>query len=217
MDCSEEQPGSVKNVNEEKKKDLVVRHLALPERVYSAARHMLSSSGKVYPIRLSNVATNASLTSGVLSLLAIWSPLSNAEFSDFAVLFDQYRVVRHELAVWFNGNNEEATAVVLPTVCIVGADPGAHISTATSTNVANLGEVRRWNPASTRLSTASFVTGKPTLNRAPPPNPLTKDGFLPVTDAWGGQTVLYASNILTSTATALYYQQTWDVEFRCRV
>jgi hypothetical protein len=220
MDCSDDQPGLPLCVNDddEKKKVLVAKYMPLPERVFTTARHMLASSGKSYPIRLSGSTTGVAFSSGVISLLALWSPLAIAEFTDFAVLFDQYRVVRHELSVWFNSNNDLTTAAALANVCLVGADPGLHISTATSTSVADLGEIKRWNPQSTRLSAASFVTGQKTLNRMTPANPLSKDGFLPVADAWSGQTVLFASAFGgSSTATGLAYQQTWDIEFRCRV
>jgi hypothetical protein len=190
----------------------------VPMGAIKAAHRMLANSGKCYTIRISSGAASVAFSSSVVSLLLPWSPLSNSEFTDLAVLFDQYKVKRHVAAVWFVNNASVSSPAALPEICLVGADPGSHISTASSTNVANLGEMRRWNPLHTRLNCASFVTPESTINRAPPPNPLTKDGFLPVTDAWGGQTVVYAFNSVTSLSnTALFYQQTWDVDLRCRV
>jgi hypothetical protein len=175
----------------------------------------LISGVKSYPIRLSGSATAVNSTTGdVAPLLALWNPIANAEFVDFAVLFTEYKVVRHKLTLWFTPQS----AANYANLALVGSDPAVRLTlgTLTTSAVSNLGDVKRYNPQSTTLKAIEFTSGQKLCDAALQSVPLTRDGWQLTSDAWGGQTALFAQT-LAATGLAFYYQQTWDIHFRCRV
>lgn len=210
MDISEDEPGGVLVSNEkEEKKEM---HYVLSAKSLNSMRALLSGN-KQYRIRLSGATSGVSASSGQAVLLAAWDPHSIAEFVDFATLFTEYKVDNHELTVW----SAPQASTSVSTLILCGSDPGSRISSPTSVNVRNLGDSKLWNPQSTKGVALSLNSGKKMCDSAVQATPLTRDGFQLTTDAWGGQSVIYAEVLGAGTSTTFVYQQTWTIDFRCRV
>jgi hypothetical protein len=165
---------------------------------------------KTYEARLSAVQAVATLSSSVATLKASWDPSGLTSFTDFALLFSQYRVKRVKLRVWFPG--ESSVAGSGTSIFLIGADPGMIISgTPTTVNVSDLQKSESWNAIITSKKAAEFICSASEV-----PLVLDKSGFLDVTSSWSGQTCVYAAADGTSTLTAFNYQLVFDVEFRNR-
>jgi hypothetical protein len=189
-----------------------IKSLSLPA---IKSMQSLISGVKNYRIRLNGSATAVNSTTGdVAPLLALWNPIANPEFVDFAVLFTEYRVIKHTLTLWF----APPSAANYAQLAMVGSDSAARLTlgTLTTSAVSNLGDSKRYNPQSTELKAIVFTSDKKLLDSAVQSVPLTRDGYQLTGDAWGGQTCVFAQTLL-ATGLCYFYQQTWDIDFRCRV
>lgn len=165
---------------------------------------------KTYSARLSGLATVVTLSSSVATLKASWDPSGLTSFTDFALLFSQYKVKRVLMRVWFPG--ESSVAGSGTSTFLIGADPGMIISgTPGSINVSDLSHSEAWNAIITSKKVASFSSDASEV-----PLILDKSGFLDVTSSWSGQTCAFASAAGSSTLTAFIYQLIYEVEFRNR-
>jgi hypothetical protein len=192
--------------------DLSIKLSALlPGASQSFKEMMRNKFGKVsYEARLSGTQAVATLSSSVATLKASWDPSGLTSFTDFALLFSQYKVKKVSLRVWFPG--ESSVAGSGTSIFLVGADPGMAISgTPTTVTVSDLQHSEAWNAIITSKKVAEFVSNASLV-------PLTTDrqGFLDVSSSWSGQTCVYAAADGTSTLTAFNYQLIFDVVFRNR-
>jgi len=219
MDQSDDdQPGSVTSKKFEEKKKFAEppTHMVLSKAALGRMQGLLSGL-KSYRVRLASPPTawNAG-GSGTDVLLTLWSPLANTEFTDFAALFTEYRLISHELFVQFAvpvpGGTQDGTITA-------GSDPAIRLTTGTSFElVRSLGNSKIWNPQNTQLHVASLKSGTPLCSSAVQANPLTRDGFQLVGDAWGGQTAVVSQfNPLSINQNIGYVSQVWVVDFRCRL
>jgi hypothetical protein len=172
---------------------------------------MINTFGKkTYRARLSGTqSVVAYSSSSSATLKASWDPSGLSSFTDFALLFSQYRVKEVLMRVWFPG--ESSVAGTGTSIFLVGADPGMLIATPTSVNVSDLQKSESWNCIITSKKTACF-----TAVASEVPLILDKSGFLDVTSSWSGQTCVYAAADASSSLTSFNYQLIFEVEFRNR-
>jgi len=167
-------------------------------------------AGIEYPTVLSASVGQVSFTSGVASSLLSWNPTGLATFTDFALLFSQYRVDKVETSVWFP-DQAGATLDQGAAMAIIAPDPAVAISTPSSVNVSDLSHSVRINP---RVSTKTPFTVKWSAKEVP--LAVTNKGFIDTGSSWTGQTVLYSQSAVTSSTAAYLYQMRFHVVFRNR-
>lgn len=160
--------------------------------------------------RIFSGITAVAFSSGLATSKVSWDPSSNNEFTEFALLFSQYKVDRVKLSVWFP--NEGSASGTGTSIFIIGADPGMVTTGAPGAEgTSQLSHSARWNAIVTTKSVSSFEADARDV-------PLVRDmrGFIDTTSSWSGQTCVFAESAVTSTLTAYTYQVEYEVVFRNR-
>jgi hypothetical protein len=158
----------------------------------------------------SSVVPVSYATAQAAQALISWNPTGLTSFTDFALLFSQYKVSKVEVVVWFPEQN--ISACTSSDVFIVGADPGLALSGSnTAPEVSDLSHSEHWNTSVTTKLASRF-----SANAQEVPLATDKQGFIDTTSSWSGQTVCLAESAASSTSVAYQYQVRYHVTFRNR-
>lgn len=187
---------------EEKKVSLSLKAFGMMKQ------HLGAIKGKnPFRTRFASALSAVALSSGVGTAKVSWDPSSNGEFTDFALLFSQYKVESVKITVWFP--NESSAAGTGTSIFLIGADPGMVVTgTPTASGVSDLTHSARWNTIVSMKSAPTFVA-----DAHDAPLARNMQGFIDTTSSWVGQTVIYSQSSATSTLNAFNYQVMWNVSF----